>query len=74
MNYDIIGDIHGHSLWKPRFLLDATQIETKECDALEMRLKVPEIDIGQFGLTVDLRGDRKRTELRVRWWGYEATS
>ncbi len=39
-----------------------------------MLLKGPEIEIGQFGLTVDLHGDRKRTELRVGWWGYEGTS
>jgi hypothetical protein len=39
MNHDTIGDIHGHSLWNPRFLLDATQIETEECDALRCCLR-----------------------------------
>lgn len=69
-----VARVRAHSLHNPQFLLNATEIETEECDALEMLLKGPELDISRFGLSVDLPGGRKRAELRVRWWGYEAPS
>ena len=56
------------------FLLEATEKETEAWEAVETLLKGPEINVGRYGLTVHAPGDRKRQEMRVRWWGYDAPS
>lgn len=63
-----------HSLRDTDFLLRATEAETDEREALEMLLKGPEINISRFGLHVNAPGDRRRNEMRVKWWGYDAQS
>lgn len=60
------------SLHDMEFLLLATERETDECEALEMLLKGPEVNISRFGFQI--QADRLRDELRVKWWGYTAPS
>jgi hypothetical protein len=66
--------IRHQSLRDMDFLLRANENETDERDALETLLKGPEINISRFDLAVQTPGDRRRKEMRVRWWGYDAPS
>jgi hypothetical protein len=69
-----VESVRNRSLRDMDFLLEATEKETDEWGAVETLLKGPEIDIGKHDLVKDFRGHEKRTELRVRWWSYDAPS
>ena len=66
--------VRHRSLRDMDFLLEANKKETDAWEAVETLLKGPEIDIRRHRLVEDFRGHERRTELRVRWWGYDAPS
>jgi hypothetical protein len=66
--------VRHRSLRDMDFLLEATEKETEAWEAVETLLKGPEINVARYGLTVHAPGDRRREEMRVRWWGYDAPS
>jgi hypothetical protein len=66
--------VRHRSLRDRDFLREATEKETDAWEAVETLLKGPEINVVRYGLTVHAPGDRRRSEMRVRWWGYDAPS